>query len=150
VQGDDSVTLTAYLHNNLETIVALAYFDFDLFKPTPYCLEALLPYLTKGGVLAFDELKSPEFPDETIAVCEVLGLARYAIWTDPSNPLTFILLLTGGAKLNATYLELPQTATLRAREIFDRTDRARAYRANPPLAQRPDPYPQAAGAYHTG
>lgn len=88
VKGDATVTLPAYLQAHPETIVALAYFDFDLYKPTRDCLEAVLPHLTKGSVLAFDELNTPEFPGETVAVREVLGLARYAIKRDPSNPLT--------------------------------------------------------------
>ena len=70
-----------------ETIIALAYFDFDLYTPTRDCLKAILPHLTKGSVLAFDELNMPEFPGETLAVKEVLGLSRYAIRRDPSNPL---------------------------------------------------------------
>jgi hypothetical protein len=39
-------------------------------------------------VLAFDELNVPEFPGETLAVREVLGLSRYAIRRDPASPLT--------------------------------------------------------------
>ena len=73
--------------------MALAYFDFDIYKPTHDCLEAILPYLTKGSVLAFDELNTPQFPGETIAVREVLGLSRYAIKRDPSNPLTSYLVI---------------------------------------------------------
>jgi len=88
VAGDATQTLPAYLEQHPETIVALAYFDFDLYKPTRDCLEAILPYLTKGSVIAFDELNMPEFPGETLAVREVLGLSRYAIRRDPSNPLT--------------------------------------------------------------
>ncbi len=88
VQGDASETLPAYLEQHPETIVALAYFDFDLYTPTRACLEAILPHLTKGSVLAFDELNLPEFPGETLALREVLGLSRYAIRRDPSNPLT--------------------------------------------------------------
>jgi len=93
VQGDATVTLPAYLREHPETVVALAYFDFDLYKPTRDCLAALVPYLTKGSVLAFDELNTPEFPGETIAVREVLGLSRYAIRRDPSNPLTSYLII---------------------------------------------------------
>lgn len=88
VRGDASQTLPAYLKEHPETIVALAYFDFDLYVPTRDCLEAILPHLTKGSVLAFDELNMPEFPGETVALREVLGLSRYAIRRDPSNPLT--------------------------------------------------------------
>ena len=87
VQGDATKTVPEYFKQHPETIVALAYFDFDLYKPTKDCLEAILPYLTRGTVLAFDELNCPEFPGETKALREVLGLSRYAIRRDPSNPL---------------------------------------------------------------
>lgn len=87
VQGDASTTLPAYLAAHTEPVIALAYFDFDLYRPTKDCLEAILPYVTKGTVLAFDELNCPEFPGETQAVREVLGLSRYAIRRDPNNPL---------------------------------------------------------------
>lgn len=93
VKGDATMTLPDYLKEHPETIVALAYFDFDIYKPTHDCLEAILPYLTKGSVLAFDELNTPQFPGETIAVREVLGLSRYAIKRDPSNPLTSYLVI---------------------------------------------------------
>lgn len=93
VQGDATVTLPAYLNEHPETVIALAYFDFDIYQPTRDCLEAIQPYLTKGSVLAFDELNTPEFPGETIAVREVLGLSKYAICRDPSNPLTSYLVV---------------------------------------------------------
>lgn len=93
VEGDASQTLPAYLEAHPETIIALAYFDFDLYKPTRDCLKAILPHLTKGSVLAFDELNMPEFPGETLAVKEVLGLSRYAIRRDPSNPLASWLVI---------------------------------------------------------
>ncbi|CAI8788852.1 Macrocin-O-methyltransferase TylF [Pseudomonas sp. IT-P100] len=93
VQGDATLTLPGYLKDHPETIVALAYFDFDIYKPTRDCLEAILPYLTKGSILAFDELNTEQFPGETIAVREVLGLSRYAIRRDPSNPLTSYMVI---------------------------------------------------------
>lgn len=88
VQGDATQTLPRYLSDHPETVVALAYFDFDIYAPTRACLEALLPHLTKGSVLAFDELNCPEFPGETIALREVLGLSRCALRRDPNSPLT--------------------------------------------------------------
>jgi hypothetical protein len=88
IRGDATETLPRYLKDNPQTIVALAYFDFDIFQPTKVCLEALLPHLTKGSILAFDELNCPEFPGETLALREVLGLSRYAIRRDPNSPLT--------------------------------------------------------------
>lgn len=93
VQGDATQTLPAYLKAHPETIIALAYFDFDLYQPTKACLEAIMPHVTKGTVLAFDELNCPDFPGETIAVREVLGLSSHAIRRDPSSPLTSYLVL---------------------------------------------------------
>ncbi|WP_340120096.1 class I SAM-dependent methyltransferase [Pelagibius sp. 7325] len=93
VEGDATETLPAYLEAHPETIVALAYFDFDIYKPTRDCLKAIQPHLTKGSVLAFDELNMPEFPGETLALREVLGLSRYAIRRDPASPLTSYLVV---------------------------------------------------------
>lgn len=87
VAGDVMTTVDAYFEEHPETIVALAYFDFDLYTPTKKCLEALKGRLTKGSILAFDELNTPEFPGETRAVQEVLGLDRYALRRSPLTPL---------------------------------------------------------------
>lgn len=87
VKGDATVTLPEYLDRNPHTIVALAYFDFDIYQPTKECLELLKGHVTKGTVLAFDELNCPDFPGETLAVKEVFGLDRYAIRRVPGvNP----------------------------------------------------------------
>ncbi len=48
VKGNAMLTLPKYLKNNPETIVAFAYFDFDLYEPTKKCLEMIIPYMTKG------------------------------------------------------------------------------------------------------
>ena len=73
-QGDATLEVPTYLTAHPETIVALAYFDFDLYEPTKACLEAIRPRLTKGSVLAFDELNDPDSPGETTALLEVFGL----------------------------------------------------------------------------
>lgn len=93
IEGDASLTLPEYLRDHPETIVALAYFDFDIYKPTRDCLKALQPFLTKGSILAFDELNAAPFPGETIALKEVLGLSRYALRRDPNSPLTSYLVV---------------------------------------------------------
>lgn len=87
VRGDATQTLEDYLSSHPETIVALAYFDFDIYLPTRRCLELVRDRLTKGSVVAFDELNCPEFPGETIALKEVFGLDKYAIRRSPLNPL---------------------------------------------------------------
>lgn len=85
IKGDVCVTVPQYLAENPQTIIALAYFDLDLYEPTKAVLQAIQPHLTKGSVLAFDELNYPDWPGETIAVREVLGLDRYAIKRAPCS-----------------------------------------------------------------
>jgi len=72
--GDAVVQIDKYLKEFPETIIALAYFDFDIYEPTKKCLEAIRPYLVKGSVLGFDELNDHDSPGETVALREVFGL----------------------------------------------------------------------------
>ena len=73
VKGDVTKTVKGYLDSHPETIVALAYFDMQLYKPTKIALEAILPYLTKGSVVAMDEINHEDFSGETVAFREVIG-----------------------------------------------------------------------------
>ncbi|MES2777492.1 MAG: crotonobetainyl-CoA--carnitine CoA-transferase [Bacteroidota bacterium] len=80
VKGDATATIHEYLASRQETIIALAYFDFDLYSPTKTCLEAIVPYLTKGAVIGFDEINVAEWPGETAALREVLGTKNFRIY----------------------------------------------------------------------
>lgn len=73
-KGDATQELAVYLENNPESIVSLAYFDFDIYKPTKDCLNLIADRLTKGSVIGFDELNDPDSPGETLALMEVFGL----------------------------------------------------------------------------
>jgi hypothetical protein len=86
IKGDAPEMLERYLREHPETIIALAYFDMDLYKPTKKCLEQVLKHITRGSVLGFDELNFDVWPGETIAVSEVLGLAKYKITRSPLEP----------------------------------------------------------------
>lgn len=79
VKGDAVEMLEKYLKEHPETIIAFAYFDFDVYEPTKKCLELIKPYLTKGSIIGFDELNDPQFPGETVALRESLGLNKVAI-----------------------------------------------------------------------
>lgn len=67
VKGDATETIWQYLEDNPETLVSLAYFDFDIYQPTVDCLVAIWPRLLKGAVIAFDELNDHDSPGETTA-----------------------------------------------------------------------------------
>jgi len=93
VKGDVQKTLPIYLDEHPETIVALAYFDMDLYEPTKAALKTILPYLTKGSVIGFDELCLREFPGETKALREVFDLSRHALVRSPySSHQSYIVL----------------------------------------------------------
>jgi hypothetical protein len=93
VKGDASVQIAKYLKDNPETIVALAYFDMDMYEPTKKCLEAIRSHLTKGSVIGFDELNLHDFPGETQALKEVLGLDRYRIQRSPHGSVASYLVV---------------------------------------------------------
>jgi len=63
IKGDAVVTIKRYFEENPETIVALAYFDLDLYQPTKVCLEVIKEHLTKGSILGFDELNFTIFQE---------------------------------------------------------------------------------------
>lgn len=74
IKGDVGLTLPDYLTAHPETIVSMAIFDVDIYKPTVEALRAIQPCLAKGSILVFDELCDDIFPGETVALKEVLGL----------------------------------------------------------------------------
>jgi hypothetical protein len=83
VKGDVSETLPIYLKDHPETIISLAYFDMDVYKPTRDCLELIKPYISKGTCLVFDELSDKNWPGETIALREIFGTNNFYIRHSP-------------------------------------------------------------------
>lgn len=84
VKGDALKTIPAYFKKHPETIISLAIFDFDIYKPTKIALQAIKPHLCKGSVLVFDELSDDIFPGETIALKEVFGLGNVRVKRIPT------------------------------------------------------------------
>lgn len=79
VKGDAAKSIRKYLAANTHTIVSFAYFDFDIYEPTLACINAIKDRLTKGSVIGFDELNNRDYPGETLALKEALGLGAYRI-----------------------------------------------------------------------
>jgi len=74
VKGDATKTLVTYLKKNPQTIIGMAIFDMDVYKPTKAVLKILKNRLFKGSILVFDETNHPEFPGQTKALLETIGL----------------------------------------------------------------------------
>jgi hypothetical protein len=86
VAGDATETIPRYVREHPHLLVSLLYLDFDLYDPTRVALEHLLPRVPKGGVVAFDELNCPEYPGETTALIEKVGLDRVELRRFTTDP----------------------------------------------------------------
>jgi hypothetical protein len=73
-KGDISIKLPEYLKSNPGAIIGLLHLDLDLYKPTKDVLELAWSRMAKGSVLIFDEINHTDYPGETIALMEVIGL----------------------------------------------------------------------------
>lgn len=83
IKGDAIVQIDKYLKKHPQTIIALAFFDFDLYRPTKKCLLAIKNHLTKGSIVAFDELNDEDSPGETTALVETFGLNQIRLTRYP-------------------------------------------------------------------
>lgn len=92
-KGDAVIQFEKYLLEHPETIIALAYFDFDIYQPTKDCLKLLISKMPKGGIIAFDELLDPQFPGETIAYDEILSITNYKLYKNPFGGIQSYIIL---------------------------------------------------------
>ena len=93
VKGDAGSTIRQYLEDHPETIISLAYFNMDIYRPTLECLEAIRSRTPKGSIIGFDELNCPHFPGETLALHKVFGLDKCRLVRHPHNPYPAYLII---------------------------------------------------------
>lgn len=86
VAGDATKTIPQYVADNQHLVVALLYLDFDLYEPTKVAIEQFYPRMPKGAVIAFDELAQANWPGETRAVLDTIGLRQIKIERLPFSP----------------------------------------------------------------
>jgi len=79
VKGDICETAPQYVRENPQLVVSLLYLDCDLYEPTKTALELFVPRMPKGAVIVFDELNFKEFPGETTALVDTLGISSLRI-----------------------------------------------------------------------
>ena len=79
VIGDMLETVPKYVKEHPELIVSLLYMDCPLYEPTRAALQLLVPRVPKGGIIAFDELNSQDWPGETVAALEKMDLGQVSI-----------------------------------------------------------------------
>jgi len=86
VVGNAIQTIPEYLDKNPHIVVSMLYLDFDLYEPTKVAIETFLPRMPKGAILVFDELDQAQWPGETLAVMDTLGLSNLRIRRFPFTP----------------------------------------------------------------
>ena len=82
----------AYVESHPHLLISLLYLDFDLYAPTKAALDYLLPRVVRGGIVAFDELNSEDFPGETMAALESSVFALGPLQRLPYDPyISFVV-----------------------------------------------------------
>ncbi len=79
IKGDATQTIPSFIERNQHLVVSLLFLDFDLYEPTRAAIEAFVPRIPKGGVIAFDELDNPIWPGETAALLETVGVRSFRL-----------------------------------------------------------------------
>ncbi|MBW8000469.1 MAG: class I SAM-dependent methyltransferase [Planctomycetes bacterium] len=95
VKGDITKTAPQYLEDNPHLVVSLLYLDLDLYEPTKTAIETFLPRMPKGSIIAFDELNHPDWPGETQAVLEDIGINNLRIERFPFDSVRSFAVIGG-------------------------------------------------------
>lgn len=72
-------TIPKYIKDNPHLIVSLLYLDLDLYEPTKIALHNFMPRMPKGSIMVFDEINVDQWPGETLAVLDEIGISNLRI-----------------------------------------------------------------------
>ena len=86
VKGNATQTIPRFLKENKHFVCSMLFIDIDLYEPTKTALNHFLPRMPKGAILAFDEIHNPDWPGETQALDEILGIKNIPIRSFEFNP----------------------------------------------------------------
>tara|TARA_B100001248_G_scaffold261482_1_gene252825 strand:+ start:236 stop:880 length:645 start_codon:yes stop_codon:yes gene_type:complete len=93
IKGDANKTIPTYIENNKHLLVSLLYLDFDIYEPTKTAINCFLPRMSKGSIIAFDEINNENWKGETMAMLESLNIKDYKIESFSFEPnISFIQL----------------------------------------------------------
>ncbi len=87
VKGDIIKTAPDYLKKNPHLVVALLYLDLDIYEPTRAAIKTFLPRMPKGAIIVFDQLNHSDWPGETLAVAESIGIKNIRIERFPFDSI---------------------------------------------------------------
>lgn len=64
IKGDCRVTLPQFLHEHINEVIALAFFDLNSYEPTEISFNRIFERLIPGGIVAFWQLTRDVIPAE--------------------------------------------------------------------------------------
>ncbi|MDJ0979722.1 MAG: TylF/MycF/NovP-related O-methyltransferase [Erythrobacter sp.] len=74
IAGDIFETLPQYLEGHPETRIALLHLDLDVYEPTAFVLDKLVPRMVHGGLIVFDDYGAVDGATRAAdAICRQLG-----------------------------------------------------------------------------
>ena len=74
IKSNATTMLPKHLVENRPSIIALMYFDSDIYALKKICWEAIKAWLEKASILGLGELNGIDPPRETLALMENFGL----------------------------------------------------------------------------
>jgi len=86
IKGDVVETIPQFIQTHPHVLVSLLFLDLDLYDGTKVALETFLPRMPKGAILAFDELDNPQWPGETLALLDAVGVRNVQLQRIPWDP----------------------------------------------------------------
>ena len=93
IKGDAIATIPQLIKDQPHLLISLLFLDFDLYEPTKVALQYFLPRMSKGAILAFDEINNPWWPGETQALLENVNIRDYEIRRFSFDPsISYIVL----------------------------------------------------------
>lgn len=93
IKGNAVKTIPKYIKENPHLLVSFLYIDFDLYEPTRVALKNFLPRMSKGSIIAFDELNQKRWQGETIALLKEMNINNYSLQQYPFEPnISYIVL----------------------------------------------------------
>jgi len=60
IEGDVFETIPKFLDENPHLRIAFLHLDMDVYEPTRFCLDALVPRMSKNGLIVFDDYNAVE------------------------------------------------------------------------------------------
>jgi len=79
IKGNAIKTIPKYIKKNKELLESLLFLDFDIYAPTVTALKYFLPRMSKGGIIAFDQVNNPDWPGETLAYLKRKELKKFKL-----------------------------------------------------------------------